>query len=236
MNHKAEEMKKNHAKPSEEKKAELSQEKKPETHEHKDDHGHDHKHDHGHDHKHDHGHDHKHDHGHDDKHDHKHEEHLEPVMSQAEWSERLNLAEKATRKRVYAALGAGLIPFPIIDFVALTGIQMELVNSLCKIYDVPFKKELGKTLVTTLLGGALPVYTSPFLASLVKNIPLIGTTTGAITLSIVGGASTYAVGKVFIQHFEAGGTLLDFDPEKMRAYFQKFYKDGEKVAAEASGK
>jgi hypothetical protein len=32
-------------------------------------------------------------------------------------------------------------------------------------------------------------------------------------------ASTYAVGKVFIQHFATGGTFLDFDPDKVKAHF-----------------
>ncbi|MBF0303701.1 MAG: DUF697 domain-containing protein [Desulfamplus sp.] len=161
----------------------------------------------------------------------------QPVeVSDSAFKERLQKAEQTVRKRVYAAVGAGLIPLPIVDFIALTGIQMELVNSLCKIYNVPFKKDIGKTLVTALVGGGLPVHTSSALASLVKNIPLIGTTTGAITLSIVGGACTYAVGKVFIQHFEAGGNLLNFNPEKMRTYFQSYYKDGERIATEVPSK
>lgn len=161
----------------------------------------------------------------------------QPVdIAEAEFKERVQKAEQTIRKRVYAAMGAGLIPLPIVDFIALTGIQMELVNSLCKIYKVPFGKDIGKAVVTALIGGGLPVHTSSALASLVKNIPLIGTTTGAITLSVVGGACTYAVGKVFVQHFEAGGNLLNFNPEKMRSYFQNYYKDGEKIATEVSSK
>ena len=46
----------------------------------------------------------------------------------------------------------------------------------------------------------------------------------------VGGATTYAVGKVFIEHFESGGTFLDFDPEKMRDHFQELYEEGKQLA------
>ena len=49
---------------------------------------------------------------------------------------------------------------------------------------------------------------------------------------IVMGASTYAVGKVFVQHFEMGGTLLDFDPTKTKEFFAREYKEGQKVAAD----
>jgi hypothetical protein len=46
-------------------------------------------------------------------------------------------------------------------------------------------------------------------------------------------ASTVAVGRVFLQHFEAGGTLLDFDPEKMKSYFEaEFNKARTGAAAE----
>jgi len=32
---------------------------------------------------------------------------------------------------------------------------------------------------------------------------------------------SYALGKTFIQHFEAGGTLFDLDPAELKAYFQE---------------
>ena len=41
---------------------------------------------------------------------------------------------------------------------------------------------------------------------------------------------TYALGKVFIQHFAAGGTFLSFDPEAVRDYFQTQLQEGGRVA------
>jgi hypothetical protein len=38
------------------------------------------------------------------------------------------------------------------------------------------------------------------------------------------GALTHAVGELFIMHFEAGGTLLTFEVEKMRAHFRREYE------------
>jgi uncharacterized protein (DUF697 family) len=58
------------------------------------------------------------------------------------------------------------------------------------------------------------------LATGVKFLPVIGTTVGLLTMPGLSVAATYAVGKVFIAHFEAGGTLLDFDPEKVREHFR----------------
>ena len=45
------------------------------------------------------------------------------------------------------------------------------------------------------------------------------------------GAAQDAAGGVFVQHFESGGTLLDFDAKKMRAYFSSKLEEGNGVAA-----
>jgi hypothetical protein len=34
-------------------------------------------------------------------------------------------------------------------------------------------------------------------------------------------AATYAIGKVFIQHFASGGTLLDFEPPNYREFLSR---------------
>ena len=41
---------------------------------------------------------------------------------------------------------------------------------------------------------------------------------------------TYAVGKVFIQHFESGETFLTFYPEKVKAYYAEMFEEGKKAA------
>lgn len=42
---------------------------------------------------------------------------------------------------------------------------------------------------------------------------------GGAGLGVIGAASTYAIGKVFVQHFESGNTVLTLDPSKVRAYY-----------------
>ena len=54
-------------------------------------------------------------------------------------------------------------------------------------------------------------------------------------MPVFAGASTYAIGKVFIQHFESGGTFLDFEPAKVRAYFSQQFDKGRDLASEAHG-
>ena len=49
-------------------------------------------------------------------------------------------------------------------------------------------------------------------------------------MPVLAGAATYAVGKVFIQHFESGGTFLNFNPESVRGYYEAMFKEGQSVA------
>jgi hypothetical protein len=61
-------------------------------------------------------------------------------------------------------------------------------------------------------------------------MPGVGTAAGVMSMSILGGAATYAIGKVFVQHFESGGTFLDFDPEAVREHFAAEFTKGKDVA------
>ncbi len=54
------------------------------------------------------------------------------------------IAGDIIRKRVYASVGAGFVPIPIVDILALTGIQIEMVSRLSNLYEIPFRKDLVK--------------------------------------------------------------------------------------------
>ncbi|MEI6756839.1 MAG: DUF697 domain-containing protein [Chlorobium sp.] len=140
--------------------------------------------------------------------------------------------ERHARNHILTAMGVGLFPLPLIDMVALVGVQLDMIRTLAGEYSIPFRKDIGKSVITTLLGGFIPVALGGSLASLIKCIPLIGQTTGAVTMPVISGASTYAIYKVFIQHFESGGTFLDLDPAKVKSYFAEQFTKGKQVAAD----
>lgn len=137
--------------------------------------------------------------------------------------------DRIIRHHMYGAAGVGLVPIPIIDLAGLAGIQVNMLRKLAKAYDVPFSKGKAKKIIGTIVGSTLPVSVSGTVASLVKMIPVIGQTTGALTMPALAGASTYALGKVFEKHFESGGTFLDFDTTVFKDYYEKMMKEGEKI-------
>lgn len=140
--------------------------------------------------------------------------------------------EKLARNHILASMGVGLIPFPLVDMVALFGIQLDLVKKLSIAYDVPFKPESGKAIIASLVGGFLPASLGTAVASILKIVPVIGQTTGAVTMPVVSGAATYGIYKVFVKHFESGGTFLDLDPAKVKSYFSEQFARGKKVVAD----
>ena len=136
------------------------------------------------------------------------------------------IADAIIRKRVYGAIGIGFIPVPLVDFLGLTALQIEMIHALAKAHGVEFKKERVKSIISSLCGGLLTTASVPLAASLFKSIPVIGITAGAATISIMGGSTTYALGWVFDRHFRKGGCLIDFDAEEAKTYFKEKVEEG----------
>lgn len=145
-------------------------------------------------------------------------------------SERILKANSLVKNYVITSMGFGIVPIPAFDLAALLGTQIKMVHGLSKEYGVPFKKEIVRSLILSILSGAVGVGGVMGVASLAKSFPIIGSLIGGGTVSALSGALTYAVGRVFVQHFEQGGTLLDLDTKKIRESFKRELKEGKEVA------
>ena len=119
---------------------------------------------------------------------------------------------------------AGLVPIPIVDIAVVGGVQLQMLRKLSEIYGVPFSDNMGKSVLASVAGAVIPASTATAAAmgvgSLVKGLPGIGTLVGALTMPVVSAGATYVIGKVFIQHFASGGTLLDFNPPDYREFIK----------------
>jgi uncharacterized protein (DUF697 family) len=144
---------------------------------------------------------------------------------------RLDKAHNSIKNYTMGAMTVGLVPAPLIDMAALSIIQLKMVHSAANYYDVPFSKNIAKSLIGSILGGSIAVTLAMPIASLIKAVPIIGQSSGTISTALIGAASTYAIGKIFVEHFESGGTFLDFDEEKARAHFKELYEEGKAFAA-----
>ncbi len=133
-------------------------------------------------------------------------------------------------QHVTAATGAGFIPLPLADLAVVSGIQLDLLYRLCRLHGTPFTRQAARGVLTSLLGGAVPGLQSAFFASSgLKFIPGVGSAASFFATPVLAGASTYAVGRVFAEHLETGGTLLTFDAQKMKAHFEQAFQDGKRM-------
>jgi uncharacterized protein (DUF697 family) len=152
-------------------------------------------------------------------------------------SERERKAAKTVRNYMVLSMGAGLIPFPVADLAAISGVQLKMLADISKIYGVPFKESSGKAIIASLVGSLVPQAVSfGAIGSMLKSIPGVGILIGAPSMMIFSAATAWALGNVFIQHFESGGTFLDFNPDSVREYFRKQYAEGRQKAAAAGAK
>lgn len=126
-----------------------------------------------------------------------------------------------------ASMTIGLIPVPLADFAALSGLQFKMIHSFSKLYNQKFSENHSRIFIASLLGGSLP-YTFLRMMSLVKLVPGAGTVVGTTSMVTMGGASTYALGKVLTQHFESGKSLQELSPKAVKGTFSKEMKAGRK--------
>jgi len=155
----------------------------------------------------------------------------EGPLTEEQKRERQHQAEKDIRRNVYWALGVGLIPFPIIDFLGITAVQIKMIRELALLYGDTFLENRARNIVTSLLTGLGSVgIAGAIAASFPKFIPVVGQLAGMLTSPIIAAALTQATGSVFLMHYESGGTLLTFEPDNVRDYFrQEFEKAQESV-------
>jgi len=135
-------------------------------------------------------------------------------------------ANSIIKNHMIWSMGAGFIPIPIVDLFAVSAIQLDMIRQLTNLYEINFKETEGKAYITSLTGGLL----SRIGARAVKFIPGVGSVLGGVTLAVLSGGSTYALGEVFKKHFETGGTFLDFDPARLKNYYDEQFEKGKAYA------
>ena len=136
-----------------------------------------------------------------------------------------NLAEtdKLIKRYAFGSGFLGYIPIPVVDSLGIMAVQRKMLFHLAKVYNVPFSRSLAKDLLKTLAGG---LASQAMLPMALKVVPGINVLFGSAGMAALGSTSTYAVGKVFQKHFEKGGTLEDFDPDKEKDTYEAELKNG----------
>jgi uncharacterized protein (DUF697 family) len=130
------------------------------------------------------------------------------------------------------SMTAGAIPVPLVDFIAITAIQIDMIKQIANFHDADYDMDKGKSLASSLVGSSL----TKIGASAIKSIPGVGTLLGISSQVVLAGASTYALGKVFDSHFSENKSLVDFDIDTMKKKYSQFMEKGRKITKDLKKK
>jgi uncharacterized protein (DUF697 family) len=133
-------------------------------------------------------------------------------------AERHEVASKLVDRFAIWSGVAGLIPVPVVDVLCIGGLQVQMLRRLSQTYDIEFSENRGKALIAALAGTMIPATSGIGAASAMKAIPVVNILAAGFVMPVLSAGATYAIGKAFIQHFESGGTLLDFNPPDYKEF------------------
>lgn len=145
-------------------------------------------------------------------------------------NEKSEQAAKIVRNHMFGSVAAGLLPLPLVDIGILTAIQLRMVQRLAKHYDVEFSEQRVKSLVASLVSVGAAATAGSVLRALLPGAARALFGIGTLT---VPAATTYAVGRVFIKHFESGGTIWTFDPSRAKQDYDEEVKAGQQVVEQS---
>ena len=132
---------------------------------------------------------------------------------------------KIIRKSVYAAMGIGIVPIPFFNLAAVTTSSIVMIKRLSELYGVEFKEGVARKIVTAVIGAGVGVLASGPVESVVSAIPLIGLPLSIATKPALNGMTTYALGRMFVTHFEEGGGFVSVNMEAMKDSFSSAFKN-----------
>ncbi len=134
-------------------------------------------------------------------------------------------ADKIIRHGVYASAGIGIVPLPVFNAAAVTAGNLLMVKNLAKLYGVEFKEGMAKKIIASIVSGAAGTLATPLLESMVGWIPIIGWPLVIGSKPALNAACTYALGRMFITHFERGGNFVRVNLTAMREDFSASFKN-----------
>lgn len=158
------------------------------------------------------------------------------VMTDEDRAKRALAADGIVKNYVIGAVSVGIVPIPFVDIAGVAALQLRMISKLSDLYKRDFSEEIVRSLIASLGGGFLGYGVGVMGLSAIKTVPGIGWMLGMVSVPIFLGASTYAIGKVFVKHYDEGGTIFDLNIEAYKEFKREQMEKGKAVAKAAVGK
>ena len=146
-------------------------------------------------------------------------------------------AEELIKARALLAAGLGIVPVPVFNLASATAVQMAMVQSLTRIYNVEVKKSWIKNVISSVLGGFSTSIAAEFSAAALVGAPVVGASLAALSAPALNGLTTYALGHMFIRYFESPDGFVKANANALGDWFKEGFKSGrEKLGGAIAGK
>jgi uncharacterized protein (DUF697 family) len=132
---------------------------------------------------------------------------------------------KTIRESVYVSAGVGIVPIPLFNIAAVTASNLNLTRKLSNLYGVEFKEGIAKKIITSIVGAGAGTLATPLVESAVSWIPIIGLPLVIGTRPALNAMTTYALARMFVTHFEKGGSFVGANLEVMKEYFVDAFRN-----------
>ena len=147
-------------------------------------------------------------------------------LSETDLRARYERARAIVHQYASYSLVSGLVPVPLVDGLVMSAVHLKMLYELTDLYGMEYDKDRALRVSVALVGGLGTAGVARWLgAHVLRGVPLVGTLVRVFSAPAISCATAYALGHVFIAHFEMGGTLFDFDPVKTRAFFEKCFRE-----------
>jgi len=130
---------------------------------------------------------------------------------------RFDLGQQIINKWSKVSLLTIVLPNTVLEYIVISGIQLKMLRDMSKLYRIPFKVDAFKVILGSILGGSVAYFLSDFYSGLVKSVPFVGKPIVFLTEPAIAYVTTYAVGFVFLEHFERQGSFDNIDLGQMKA-------------------
>jgi uncharacterized protein (DUF697 family) len=125
-------------------------------------------------------------------------------------------AMRIVQRYVAVSAVAGLNPVPVLDVTVLGGVHVALIKELSNYYGAEFSEHTARNIVIAVAASLIPGSIGTVLGrKALRALPFITHGAGMLVMSAASAGVSYALGKLFIHHFESGGTLDSFDAKRL---------------------
>jgi uncharacterized protein (DUF697 family) len=126
------------------------------------------------------------------------------------------VGKKTVAKWSKISLATIVLPNSLLEYAAISGIQLKMLHELSHAYGIPFKADGVKVIIGSILGGSVAYFLSDLYSNWVKVIPVVGKPIAFLSEPAMAYLTTYAVGVVFLEHFENNGSFQDIELEQIK--------------------